>query len=123
MPRLDFADPGNRTRVEQLTRADDSILEIVLGSISILRFRSQLAREIPLRMRVRTAHDQHFTCQRKPTRTGRMGIGNGSESAHAVKGVEGRRTRFFCRSRYQHGPLALSTEKQREACSVQASRL
>jgi len=87
MPRPDFADPDNRARVEQLTRADDSLLEIVLGSIQSCASGRSWLREIPGLHACPVAHDQHFTCQRKPTRVKRMGIGNGIEITHAVKGV------------------------------------
>ena len=66
-------------------------------------------REIPGLHACPVAHDQHFTCQRKPTRSWRMGIGNGSESVHAVKGVEGGPALFFIRSRYQQRPPSLSS--------------
>ena len=89
MPRSDFADPNDRTRVSLLTRADDLNLEIVLGVQYCADSRgSQPGLAACCGARVcRARPTLHLS--KTPARLGQTGIGNGTEMPEAVKGVSG----------------------------------
>ena len=73
MPRPDFADPNNRTRVALLTRADDLNLEIVLGVQYCADSRGSHQALRLAAAHVSVAHDQRFTCQRRPNERSKRG--------------------------------------------------
>ena len=101
MPRPDFADPELRPRVVHRTRVGDSnISRIVLGFQS-LRHQSPLPDKpgpfgLGLRRQARLMRSTNTSLVKDAQPLARLGIGNGTEVGHAVKGLKRLRCRNFC---------------------------